>query len=155
MINQINTFCWDFRIKIKTTKQFVIYRENWQPLLNVLQITSQINLIASNFVPLDSRPNMILIKLSFIATPRIKQLFWVIRVYFINFHALVVVPITLAKQKEHCMKGQLDMLGLTITKLFTNLSTIALVFNICLILHLCFRHFLRYQHPFKTVTNSI
>ena len=31
----------------------------------------------------------------------------------------------------------------------------ALVFNICLILRLCIRHFLRHQHLFKTVTNLI
>ena len=34
------------------------------------------------------------------------------------------------------MKGQLNMLGLTITVLFANISMTALVFNICLILHL-------------------
>ena len=41
------------------------------------------------------------------------------------------------------------------TVLFTNISTTALVFNICLILRLCIRHFLRHQHLFKTVTNLI
>ena len=66
------------------------------------------------------------------------------------FHVLVVVPIKLAKQKEHYMKGKLNMLGLTIAVLFTTISTTALVFNICLILRLCIRHFLRHQHLFKT-----
>ena len=41
------------------------------------------------------------------------------------FHVLVVVPILLVKQKEHYMKGQLKMLGLTITILLTNISTTA------------------------------
>ena len=38
------------------------------------------------------------------------------------FHALVVVAITLAKQKKHYMKGKLNIPGLTITVLFTNIS---------------------------------
>ena len=67
----------------------------------------------------------------------------------------VVVPHTLAKQKEHYMKGQLNMLGLTITALLTNsvASMTAQVFNICWILRLRIRHFLRHQHLFKTLTN--
>ena len=72
------------------------------------------------------------------------------------FHALlVVVSVTLAKQKEHYMKGQLNMLGLTITVLFTNILMTALVFNICLILRLCICHLLHHQHLLKTVTNLI
>ena len=63
--------------------------------------------------------------------------------------------ITLAKQKEHYMKGQLNMCGLSKTALFTNISTTALVFNICLILHLCIRHFLRHQHLFKTEKSDL
>ena len=44
---------------------------------------------------------MMLIKLSFIATLKIKQLFYVICLLFMIFLVLVVVPITLAKEKEH------------------------------------------------------
>ena len=47
------------------------------------------------------------------------------------------------------------MLGLTITVLFRNISKTALVFNICLILRRCIRHYLRHQLLFKTVTNFI
>ena len=43
---------------------------------------------------------MMLIKLSFIATQKIKQLFCVIRLLFMVFLVLVVVSITLAKQKK-------------------------------------------------------
>ena len=87
---------------------------------------------------------MVLIKLSFIATPEIKQLFCVIQL-FILFLVLVVVPITLAKQKE-----QLIVLGLILTVLFANLLTTAQVSNICLILRLCICHCLRHHHLFKT-----
>ena len=39
------------------------------------------------------------------------------------FLVMVVVPITLAKQKEHYMKGQLNMLGLTIPcAIYTHLN---------------------------------
>ena len=41
-----------------------------------------------------------LIKFSFIATPNMKQLFCVIRLLFMIFLVLVVVRITLAKQKK-------------------------------------------------------
>ena len=61
-----------------------------------------------------------LIKLSFISITKIKQLFCVIRLLFIVFLVLVVVPITLAKQKERYMKGQLNVLGAIIIVLFTN-----------------------------------
>ena len=88
---------------------------------------------------------MVLIKLSFIATPEIKQLFCVIQLLFILFLVLVVVPITLAKQKE-----QLIMLGLILTVLFANILTTAQVSNICLILRLCICHCLRHHHLFKT-----
>ena len=87
---------------------------------------------------------MVLIKLSFIATSEIKQLFCVIQL-FILFLVLVVVPITLAKQKE-----QLIVLGLILTVLFANLLTTAQVSNICLILRLCICHCLRHHHLFKT-----
>ena len=87
---------------------------------------------------------MVLIKLSFIATPEIKQLFCVIQL-FILFLVLVVVPITLAKQKE-----QLIVPGLILTVLFANLLTTAQVSNICLILRLCICHCLRHHHLFKT-----
>ena len=62
------------------------------------------------------------IKLSFIAAPKIKQLFCVIRLLFMIFLVLVVVPITLAKEKEYYMKRKLTMLGLITTVLFTKLS---------------------------------
>ena len=71
------------------------------------------------------------------------------------FHVLVVVPNTVTKQKEHYMNGQLNIFRLTITVLFTKISTTALVFNICLILHFCIRHLLRQQHLFRNVTNLI
>ena len=61
---------------------------------------------------------MILIKLSSIATPKIKQLFCGICLLFMNFLVLVVVQITLAKQNERYMKEQLNMLGLIRTVLF-------------------------------------
>ena len=60
-------------------------------------VCAKFDLIASKLVPLDSWPNMMLIKLGFIATPKIKQLFWVIRLMFMIFHVLVVVPVALAK----------------------------------------------------------
>ena len=47
---------------------------------------------------------MMLIKLGFIATPKIKQLFCVIRFFFMIV-VLVVVPVTLVKQKRY-MRGQ-------------------------------------------------
>ena len=93
---------------------------------------------------------MILIKLIFTATQKIKQLFCVIRLLFIIFVVLVVVPNTLAKQKERYMKGQLNMLELVITVLFANISTTAQVSNICLILPLCISHCLCHHHLFKT-----
>ena len=116
---------------------------------------AKFDLIASKLVPLDSRLNMMLIKLSFIATPKIKQLFCVIRLLFRIFLVLVVVPITLAKQKELYMKGQLSMLGLISTVLFSNISAIAQASNICLILRLFIHHCLRHHQLFKTVTNFI
>ena len=91
---------------------------------------------------------MVLIKLSFIATPEIKQLFCVIQL-FILFLVLVVVPITLAKQKE-----QLIVLGLILTVLFANLLTTAQLSNICLILRLCICHCLRH-HTYSKLTNLI
>ena len=98
---------------------------------------------------------MMLIKLSFIATPKIKQLFCVFSLLFMIFIVLVMVPITLAKQKEQYMKGQWNMLGLVITVLFTTISTTAQVSNIWLILRLCIHHFLRHYHLLNTVTNLI
>ena len=38
------------------------------------------------------------------------------------FHVLVVVPITLAKQKEHYMKRQLNMCGLSKTAVYKHLG---------------------------------
>ena len=93
---------------------------------------------------------MILIKLLFTATQKIKQLLCVIRLLFIIFVVLVVVPNTLAKQKERYMKGQLNMLELVITVLFANISATAQVSNICLILPLCISHCLCHHHLFKT-----
>ena len=61
---------------------------------------AKVDLIVSKLVPLDSILNMMLIKLVFIATPKIKQLLCVIRLFFMIFLVLVVVPVTLAKQKE-------------------------------------------------------
>ena len=46
---------------------------------------AKFDLIASKLVPLDSRPNTILIKFSFAAASKIKQLFCVIRLLFIIF----------------------------------------------------------------------
>ena len=59
-----------------------------------------------------------------------------------------------AKQKK-LAKGQLNILGLIITVLFTNISTTAQVSNICLILLLYICHCLRHHYLFKTVTNLI
>ena len=39
-----------------------------------------------------------------------------------TFLVLVVVSVILAKQKEHYMKGQLNMLGLTITAVYKHLN---------------------------------
>ena len=64
MINRINAFCWDFRIKMKTTKQQefywnsffistsinVIYGEKWQPSLKVLLIIRNSIYLFWNFV---------------------------------------------------------------------------------------------------------
>ena len=111
---------------------------------------SKFNLIASKLVPLVSRLNMMLIKVSFIPISMIKLLFCVICLLFIIFVVLIVVPITFAKQKKSYMKGQLNIIGLIITMLFTNIPMNAQVCNICLILRLCIRHYLRHQHLFKT-----
>ena len=89
---------------------------------------------------------MMLIKLSFIATLKIKQLLCVIGFLFKIFLILVVVLITLAKQKDCYIKGQLNILELIITVLFTNISTTAQVSDIRLILRPCIRHCLRYHH---------
>ena len=64
-------------------------------------VCARFDLIGSKLFPLDLGPNMMLIKLSFIATLKIKQLFYVICLLFMIFLVLVVVPITLAKEKEH------------------------------------------------------
>ena len=84
----------------------------------------------SKLIPLDQRVNMRLIKLSFIATLKIKQLLCVIRLLFMTFLVLVVETILFAKQKEHDMKGQFNMLGLGITVLFTNISMTGQVLDV-------------------------
>ena len=63
---------------------------------------------------------------------------------FMIFHVMVLVPITFAKQKEYYMKGQLNMLGLTLTVLTTIISRTGQMFTICLILRLCIHHFLHH-----------
>ena len=60
---------------------------------------------------------------------------------------MVVVPITLAKQEEHYMKGHLNILGLMATALCKHRK----VSNIRLKLHLYIRHYLCHHHLFKTV----
>ena len=94
---------------------------------------AKFDLIASKLVLLKSRLNILLIKLSFIVTPKIKLLFCIFCLFFTIFLVLVVVLITLSKQKECYMKGQLNMLGLIVTVLFTNISTTAQVSCCCCI----------------------
>ena len=113
------------------------------------------HLIVSKLDPLDSRNKMMLIKLSFILTPNIEHLFCVILLAFMIFLALVVLGITFSKQKVCYMKRQLNMLGLIIIVLFTNISTTRQVSKICLILRICIRLFLHDPHFLKTVTNLI
>ena len=116
-------------------------------------VCAKVDLIASKLVTLDSRFNMMLIKLGFIATPKIKQLFCVIRFFFMIV-VLVVVPVTLVKQKRY-MRGQLSMLGLIRTVLFRTISVTAQVSTICLIFCLFVGHCLRHRHLFETATNLI
>ena len=94
---------------------------------------AKFDLIASKLVLLKSRLHILLIKLSFIVTPKIKLLFCIFCLFFTIFLVLVVVLITLSKQKECYMKGQLNMLGLIVTVLFTNISTTAQVSCCCCI----------------------
>ena len=94
---------------------------------------AKFDLIASKLVLLKSRLNILLIKLSFIVTPKIKQLFCIFCLFFTIFLVLVLVLVTLSKQKECYMKGQLNMLGLIVTVLFTNISTTAQVSCFCCI----------------------
>ena len=101
---------------------------------------AKLTLIASKLVLLDSGLNMMLLKSIFIPTPKIKQLFCVICLLFTIFLVLVLVSIALAKPKKLYMKGQLKMVGLIRTVLFTTISTTAQVSNICLILRHCIRH---------------
>ena len=105
---------------------------------------AKFDLLGSKLVLSDSTLNVMLIQLSFIATPKIKQLFFVNFLLFMIFIVLVVMPITLIKQKERYMKGQLNMFELVITVLLTNISTIAQVLNICLTLRLSIRNCLRH-----------
>ena len=107
------------------------------------------HLIVSKLDPLDSRNKMMLIKLSFILTPNIEHLFCVILLAFMIFLALVVLGITFSKQKVCYMKRQLNMLGLIIIVLFTNISTTGQVSKICLILRICIRLFLHDPHFLK------
>ena len=89
---------------------------------------AKFDLMALNLVP---TRNMMLIKLGVLqATPKIKQLFYKIYLLFMIFLVLAVVPITLPKPKEYYMKGQLNMLGLITSALFTNISTTTWVSNI-------------------------
>ena len=55
--------------------------------------STKFNLIASKLVPLDSRLNMMLIKLSFTAIPKIKQQLCEIHLLFMSFIVLIVVLI--------------------------------------------------------------
>ena len=122
----------------------------YQPLLAQNSI-----LLRPKLVPLDSWLNMVLRKLSFIATWQIKQLFCEIRWLFIIFLVLVVVPITLAKQEKRYMHSKFNILGLIITALFANISKTAQVSNISLILRAVICNSLRHHHLFKTVAHLI
>ena len=118
-------------------------------------VFAKFNLIASKLVALDARLNMMLKKFSFNATPKITTAVLCNLFIVYDFLVLFVLSVTLAKQKECFMKGQLNMLGLIITVLFTNLLMTAQVSNICLIMCLCIHHCLRHNHLFTTVTNFI
>ena len=61
----------------------------------------------------------------------------------------------ISKTERTLYERTIEHAWMIITVLLTNISTTAQVSNICLILCLCIRHFLRHHHQFKTVTNVI
>ena len=114
---------------------------------------AKLDLIDSKLVSLDSKLNVLLSKLSFIALQKIKQLLFAICLLFIIFLVLVVVPVTLAKQKRRCIKRQWNKLRLTITAVYKHLNDCAQFTNIYFILRLYICHCLRPHHLFNTVRN--
>ena len=113
------------------------------------------HIVALKLAPLDSRLNMMLTKLSFTATPNIKQLLCVIFLLFMIFLVLVAVQITLAKQEESYKKALLNVVGLIITVLLQTSQRLHMCPTFVWYCVFAFVNFLRHHYPFKTVTNLI